>query len=1205
MVTCAFIFAVLFNSVRTAQIASSLLHMVTVVGAGYLTNALHGASDELHLLASFVPSFPFLAALQNICQREASGKGANFSNWFVPVSGKIMIAEMFSMFGSEMTAEFGGKMPNMDASDIPLTLGDAIVMMAFDTMLYFWIALWLDGVWQGTYGRAQSWFFVCRNCKRRRKKDTRESLTDALEHAQTPSAALELKNLTKRFGDKEAVSEMSFSAHYGEIFALLGHNGAGKTTTINCLTGMLPPTSGTAMIDGFPLENTDACRQSLSICPQENPFYKEFTCEEHLRFFSALRGCYRSEDTFDEVLDALGLREKRLAKTAELSGGQQRRLWVATALLNDAPVVFLDEPTSGMDPASRRDFWSLLDRMRMAGRCIIFTTHYLEEADVVADRKAIVAKGKLCAIGTSRELKQKFGLGYHLTVQHTKAYQPIKQLVDEVVPGAPMRLTQEAVIFTIPTNLNEHVATILEGLERGKERLGITEYGLQMTTLEEVFTRIGDEAHSERLASFKDPNWARQGPREYAPKTWWRAVGALCRIRFLGWWRDSRSFARFVMPMIIQLVSAMSNNTKHDPEQAQMLAEMGWAKGVYEGSNFVMFSAMAFTTLVINFCADATADRVNRTKLVSIAQGLSASQYWAGTLIPMYVLSLVISVYVPLLAWFLDVSPFLGTPLPVLFAVAVFYPLSLLLWSQWITGLSKCPDRSRRLVPMVNMTLSFGAVMMIAMTYLAQKPGWGDFFHWVFCFTLPTYNLQGCMIQILRQDKYPSAFDYFGSLAVLPLFGSIVQSCWLSGLLVLSERPDGLCGGCSSALQRICQRVYWRYQVYRGQVPGTPAREVELSPLRPEFESGRSVLEEIDVDVVEERRAAEASYFGTSNPNEGEGAIAVRELKVTYKSGWFRPKTTHAVRGISVAIRRGDCFGLLGPNGAGKTSTMAVLTGEIRPTSGNVRVLGGTLESAFPRIGFCPQYHPLWATCTGRDHLLFYGRMKGIKEEELGAWIDVLLQKLGLSPEDADKVSKNYSGGMKRKLAIGIALISLPEIMYLDEPTAGVDAGSKRGLWDLILNRRPEQTVILTTHQMAEAEALCNRLAIQVNGRLQCIGTPLHICSKYGQGYRLEIVKAPHRDEFEMGKFVQSICPGTTLHESRCGLLSYDLPIGGAMPPLSTVFSRLSQHAADAGIADFSISQPTLDQVFLHFARQQRAIDEGPPHVSLDAPVLV
>jgi len=223
---------------------------------------------------------------------------------------------------------------------------------------------------------------------------------------------------------------------------------------------------------------------------------------------------------------------------------------------------------------------------------------------------------------------------------------------------------------------------------------------------------------------------------------------------------------------------------------------------------------------------------------------------------------------------------------------------------------------------------------------------------------------------------------------------------------------------------------------------------------------------------------------------------------------------------------------------------------------------------------------------------------------------DSLLKTLGFNDFDADKKTQGYSGGMKRKLSLAIALIGSPPTLLLDEPSAAVDAAAKRHLWRVIKQRAADQTVILTTHSMEEAEALSDRLAIQVKGRLRCVGTPDHIKSTHGAGYQLEVI-GEKAGSFSQGfratpnpgvlSFVAGTCPEAKLMEFHENRYLFQLPtlraVGATEGQLSVakLFMRMND-AASSGISDYSISQPSLEQVFLRFAKEQDELDENLQH---------
>ncbi|CAD7961812.1 unnamed protein product, partial [Amoebophrya sp. A25] len=236
--------------------------------------------------------------------------------------------------------------------------------------------------------------------------------------------ALVLHKLTKSFAGKRSLAndEISFAVKRGEIFGLLGHNGAGKTTMVSQIVGMIPCTDGNAYVDGKSIRTDPAeVQQRVSLCPQVNPFWVGFTLREHAMLFAQFRDPFRDPHEIDakisEYAEGLGLRRKLDGLCEELSGGQKRRLWVLCALLGETPLVLMDEPTSGMDPQARRDFWHMLKRVvKEENRAVVFSTHYLEEADLLAARKVILSRGRVMALGTSAELKHQWGVGYWLHI---------------------------------------------------------------------------------------------------------------------------------------------------------------------------------------------------------------------------------------------------------------------------------------------------------------------------------------------------------------------------------------------------------------------------------------------------------------------------------------------------------------------------------------------------------------------------------------------------------------------------------------------------------------------------------------------------------------------------------------------------------------------------------------------------------------------
>ena len=228
-----------------------------------------------------------------------------------------------------------------------------------------------------------------------------------------------VEDLVKRFGDFTAVDHISLETQKGEIFGFLGPNGAGKSTTIRMLCGLLTPTSGRAIVAGYDVAvDPESVRQNIGYMSQRFSLYNDLRVIENLRLFAGLYTVPRSlvDERIDWALDMANLRGQEKMITGTLPGGWKQRLALGCALLHRPPVIFLDEPTSGVDPTSRRQFWDLIHRMGSEGVTVFVTTHYMEEAEY-CNRLAMIYRGRMVALGTPTELKQKYMKGKLLLVE--------------------------------------------------------------------------------------------------------------------------------------------------------------------------------------------------------------------------------------------------------------------------------------------------------------------------------------------------------------------------------------------------------------------------------------------------------------------------------------------------------------------------------------------------------------------------------------------------------------------------------------------------------------------------------------------------------------------------------------------------------------------------------------------------------------------
>ncbi|XP_061831887.2 phospholipid-transporting ATPase ABCA1 isoform X4 [Nerophis lumbriciformis] len=343
----------------------------------------------------------------------------------------------------------------------------------------------------------------------------------------------------------------------------------------------------------------------------------------------------------------------------------------------------------------------------------------------------------------------------------------------------------------------------------------------------------------------------------------------------------------------------------------------------------------------------------------------------------------------------------------------------------------------------------------------------------------------------------------------------------------------------------------------------------EIPPLSPE-----------DEDVAKERERVKSGKAKTD-------ILTMMDLSKVYKAG-RKP----AVNRLCLGIPRGECFGLLGVNGAGKTTTFRMLTGDTPVTSGMAFLDHHSILTEIERVhqlmGYCPQFDAISHLLTGREHLELFARLRGVPERSVTKVAQWGVKKLGLS-QYAEQEAGRYSGGNKRKLSTAIALIGAPPVLFLDEPTTGMDPKAKRFLWNCILSITKEgRAVVLTSHSMEECEALCTRMAIMVNGRFQCLGSVQHLKNRFGDGYT--IILRLRDSQSNPGScpvinYMKHSFPVIELREQHHNILQYQLPSHACC--LARLFGVLANNYEELGISDFSVSQTTLDQVFVNFAKAQ------------------
>lgn len=488
--TYCFMLSVFFSKANSAAAMAGLVWFIFYSFYMFCSDDYEELALNSKLLLSIFSNTAMAFGFQLIIRFEGTGEGLQWNNIWRPVS-----------------------------IDDNLSIGLLMCMLMIGSILYFIIALYFEQIFPGDYGIAKPWYFPFQmfGCSR---NDIENDSTIRCDNIETLSnenyednpiekrVGIHVKKLRKVYANgKVAVKGLTLNMFSDQITVLLGHNGAGKTTTMSMLCGMFSPTSGTAIVNGHNIVNDmPGVRNSLGICPQHNILFDELTVREHIIFYSRLKGVYRKKNIDDEVekyVRLIKLESKIDALAGTLSGGMKRKLSVCVAFCGGSKVVLCDEPTSGMDPAARRSLWDVL-LAEKSGRTILLSTHFMDEADILGDRIAIMSNGALKCYGSAYFLKKKFGVGYHLicvkqdqcnTAKITELLQKfIAQIIIETDVGTELS-------YLLPSSSVHLFESMFEELENKMKDLRIDSYGVSLTTLEEVFMKVGSDSVDMSISS--------------------------------------------------------------------------------------------------------------------------------------------------------------------------------------------------------------------------------------------------------------------------------------------------------------------------------------------------------------------------------------------------------------------------------------------------------------------------------------------------------------------------------------------------------------------------------------------------------------------------------------------------------------------------------------------------------------------------------
>uniref|UniRef100_A0A4W2G5A1 ATP-binding cassette sub-family A member 3-like n=1 Tax=Bos indicus x Bos taurus TaxID=30522 RepID=A0A4W2G5A1_BOBOX len=1056
---------VLQNSDPSLIFVFFLCFVVATITFGFLITTFF---DKTSLAVSiggflfFLTFFPFVVVITMYGMLSRTGKLASC------LLSNIAVALGITTISKLEIKEYGAKWNNFlsrVSPDDELTLAHIMGMLLFDAFLYGLLAWYIDAVFPGKYGVPKPWYFFMqvsywlgKATSIRKKEDM--PVTNTVQNAYFEEepvgliAGIRIQHLYKVLF---TVQDLSLNLYEGQITVLLGHNGAGKTTTLSILTGLYRPTSGKVYISGYDIsKDMVQVRKSLGLCPQDDILFHHLTVSEHLYFYCVVK--IQSKE-INKMLISFGLIEKHDALAKSLSGGMKRKLSIIIALIGGSKVVILDEPTSGMDPVSRRFTWDVLQKHK-ENRTVLLTTHHMDEADVLGDRIAIMAKGTLQCCGSTIFLKKVYGVGYHLIIVKDRHcdVKEISELIKYHIPEARLENNVAAELsFVLPKEYTDRFKALFTEMEDRQEELGIASFGISITTMEEVFIRM------------------------------------------------------------------------------------------MTGTQIALNLYFGVSILVSGFCLLTVNERVTKAKHIQFLSGVYALNFWLSALL-----------------W--DFLIFFISCCLLLVSVIVFQA-SNLVWSIL---------RSYRLLDTLFIFMVFGwAVIpfmyLISFLFSSHTSAYAKLVIFNYCAGIFGAVADVTISSIQGKDLKQFPLFHRNSYGGIGLKNGTLQSCFKSIFYLLL----------SSVTERsIYTLEYDAVGRYLLAMAVTGLLFLLLIFLL------ETTLWKVKTFVF---RYILFGIFKKSNK-----VIFFTILFSVFFKVYFSKPVVLAVRNISVAIQKQECFGLLGLNGAGKTTTFEILTGEEVASSGDVFVerlsITKNILKVRSKIGYCPQFDALLDYMTAREIMIMYARLWGIPETKINNYVKKSMEALNLESY-ADKYIYTYSGGNKRRLSTAIALMGKPSVIFLDEPSTGMDPVARRLLWNAVTRTRESgKAIIITSHSMEECDALCTKLAIMVKGKFVCLGSPQHLKNKFGNVYilKVKINIDENKDKLEHFKtFVETAFPGSELKDENRGIINYYVPSKNNSWGKVNMFGILEKAKEEFNLEDYSISQITLEQVFLTFAGSQ------------------
>ncbi|OWK13937.1 hypothetical protein Celaphus_00001689, partial [Cervus elaphus hippelaphus] len=1036
----------------------------------------------------------------------------------------------------------------MNGVIFPDTSGDSYIMIAtfsiltFDALLYLVLALYFDKILPyGNESHYSPLFFL--------------NSSSCFQHRRTGSHVAEIDV------DPEPLSDDYCEPMAPEFHGREAISGAGKSALLSTLSGLSVPTEGSVTIynkNPSEMQDLEEIRKITGVCPQFNVQFDTLTVKENLRLFAKIKGI-RPKDVEQEVqrvLLELDIQNIQDNLATLLSEGQKRKLTIGIALLGDPQVLLLDEPTAGLDPFSRQRIWNFL-RERKADRVILLSTNLTDEVDILADRKVILSNGKLKCVGSSVFLKRRWGLGYHLSLCRSEMCDPekITSLINHHIPDAKLKTeSKEKLVYTLPAERTNKFPDLFSDLDEGCGP-GVMSYEVSTSTLNEVFVKLEGNSTSEQ--DFEQAEMSRDtgqlhemDPPCPSPPEMQKAVSvaglwrlqfwAMARLRFLQLRRGKKGlltllfvFGIAMFPLIVEsILYALVNET----------SDWEFTPELYFLSPGRLPQDPRTSLLIINNTESDIEDFIQSLKHQNILLEVDDFENRNGTEDPSYNGAIIVSGKRKDYQFSVVCNTKRLHCFPVLVSVVSSGLLRML-------GQTQCIRTERSAYPLLLRSFFLFIVMCSLSPYIAMN-------------SVSDYKKR-TKAQLWISGLFPSAYWCGQALVDVSLYSLILLSMYLifylADMVYIYLTSRVIFAMVVMTLGYAASLVFLTYVIafiFRKRRKNSGLWSFCFYVVTV-VTFGITMILGPDAPVL-------IACMALAPSATLSGFITFLQLRIHS----YRMKHQDANFDLSAAdlLQKVMCcifhlFCRISPKSRDARSNAEEHAGEDEDVQAERRrtatALNTSIEEKPAIIASClhKEYagqkkrcfsrrrkktaeNVLWPSLTTREHLEVFAAVKGLRRADARLAISrycapmrllcaVLIQSGELV--DAFKLQDQLNvpvqklpGGTARKgggrrqeqprvsalqLCSVLSLLGDPPVLLLDEPSTGLDPAEQKQLWQTIQTavRNTTRGALLTTHSMAEAEAVCDRVAIMVSGRLRCIGSIQHLKNSLGKDYILEL----------------------------------------------------------------------------------------------------